>query len=65
MAYRFEAINAAGQAVIDTIEAASAVEAAELARQRGMFVTRIEEAGDAQRRTTTGRQNRGGGRLKG
>jgi type IV pilus assembly protein PilC len=42
MAFRFQAVNKNGQTVSDTVEAGTAQHAAELLRERGLFVTRLE-----------------------
>ena len=45
MGFRFQAIDAAGQTLTDVVEAASAPEASALLRERGLFVTRLDEDG--------------------
>lgn len=47
MAFRYQAIDAAGKTLADTVPAATSAEAAELLRQRGLFITRLEEVADA------------------
>ncbi len=42
MAFRYQAIDAGGRTVVDTIDAGSTREAADRLRERGLFVTRID-----------------------
>jgi len=44
MGFRYQAIDSAGQTVADTVDAGSHAEAAELLRERGLFVTRLDGA---------------------
>ena len=44
MGFRYQAIDAAGQTVVDTVDAASPKEAAEILHERGLFVTRLDGA---------------------
>lgn len=53
MAFRYQAIDASGRTVADTIDAGSAREAAELLRDRGLFISKLEDSGDAPARTSS------------
>ncbi len=73
MAFRFQAIDAAGKNQADTITATTPNEAAEMLRQRGLFITRLEEVADQPSSGPTGasagkvsrrRPGRPGGTLK-
>jgi len=44
MSYKYQAIDSAGHTQTDTIEAGSTREAADLLRERGLFVTKIDQA---------------------
>lgn len=65
MAFRFQAIDPSGQTIQNTIEASSVQQAAELLRDKGLFVTRIEPA-DAPAESDSGISSRvrPGGKLK-
>jgi len=54
MAFRYEAIDSAGQTLTDVVEAASAQEAADLLRDRGLFVTRLDEDDPHRHRDASG-----------
>lgn len=45
MAFRYQAVDSSGQTVVDTIDAGSHEEAAELLRERGLFVTSLDGMG--------------------
>lgn len=65
MSFRYHAINSAGQAEVDTISAASPREAADLLRERGLFVTQIDAVadGDVDSGGTSTGGTKAGGRL--
>ncbi len=46
MAFRYQAVDSAGQTLVNTVNANSQREAADLLRQRGLFVTRIDPVDD-------------------
>ena len=47
MAYRYQAINSAGHTMTNVIEARSSHEAADILRERGLFVTHIDQVDDS------------------
>jgi len=47
MAYRYQAIDASGQNLVDVIDADSLTQAADMLRERGMFVTQIDQVDGA------------------
>lgn len=51
MAFRYQAIDATGKSVVDTIEAGNAREAADLLRERGLFISKIEDSQETPGRT--------------
>ena len=64
MAFKYQAVDAGGATVVDTVNAGSSHEAAELLRERGLFVTRIDEVGDDRQEAAVGGRSRAGGRLR-
>ncbi len=64
MAFRYQAINPSGQTVADMIEASSTQHAAELLRERGLFVTRIDSAESMAAEAASGRRVKPGGKLR-
>jgi len=53
MGFRYQAIDSAGQTVADTVDAGSHEEAAELLRERGLFVTRLKGAAPDDKHTAS------------
>ncbi len=66
MAFRYQAINAQGKVIHDTIDAASSREAADLLRDQGLFVSRLDEDEDTGERRDRMRPRdvKPGGRLR-
>ena len=49
MAFRYQAVDSAGQTVADSVHASSPREAADRLRERGLFVTQMDEVADGGR----------------
>lgn len=66
MPYRYQAIDAQGRTVTDVIDAPSLREAGDLLRERRLFVTRLDETGDAAGESPVGADARikANGKLK-
>jgi len=56
MAFRYQAIDSAGQTVDDVVDVGSATEAADLLRDRGLFVTQLDEGHQVDAHSTSAGQ---------
>jgi len=66
MGFHYQAIDASGQTVEDTIDADSHMEAAELLRERGLFVTSLDglNSGDSSAGSSSGGTKNKSGKLR-